>query len=1096
MMQLSPSSVSLFAEGPDISPEITRQASRREFWSRSGAANPSAVVSGEAITAGLAATGAGLVPTALLNVNAKTFMPNGSSANSATDSESRGSKRSAGKPGRAGRKDKSRRSSPGESKAPEEGFAKGASKNAQRKGGKSRKRNQKSKGNSAKMCWWKTLEETIVDPISLEPIKDLNYPPFELVSQHKTSDPSKSDGRVTHYFDGQFLAHYVVSTANFINPVNRARLDLGVCKRLDAYLRENTLPSARVAECFRLFEASSAKQVGEESAHARQLRQEATAVMAALFRTRSNNLQDQGDGGGSNRARSKKKRNTSSNDRRGPEVETNYSYERKTEGHGGGLVIVDEDNWERPEAFNLSEERDFPSFAGPNADASAAAAAAPQHLHPSERSALRQAQKASGEEGSKPAPSNEPQWRVVAGAGSLPYMNSAAEFPSLPPNRRKISKLVKMNNVEGKNMAKSRWDRLREDRVENELQTASEGAMKLSGKSTASKSLRQGLSMAVDESAPSRPARLALRLKKRSVDSAKDQPVKHGINPVPLEEQEKSGAASVPESYSSIFGEARPVDAVQVSKMNRFESDDRPGIEDFGSPTQAMRLAEEHSNRPICPYSPWLLGFGLHYGSRWILSIERIVQEDIERRNSRTSGSLIRTDATCSLPPMPKGQRKFVHEYLQKHWGLRTISVDPAPNRFVQVHYKLSYPIKPLVLLSKAMYMYHDLAVPASMLATVRDPPRTSSYAAQLGFWNISAPGGLRIAKSQIGALLGQTSARRSEYHLAWVDSHNLLVQFESAAVGRKAFRQLDALQGRSGTITWHQPIQWFPEPPEWAAQQIHLRANAKKDAQRYAKEESQRRALREQERVAALKFREDSQRHSGRDAWDVSDGDDNASDDGFASATASNLLDHEVDAIQRQQDLLAREHERKIRRRQAKQVERTKSTEVKSLVALAREGDQNIWSNLSSSEDDTDTSESDYSRSASGVAFSATPMLSADNRVASAVPRQTVCVLCDDDLALKAGLDPSSSIDDCINAGQAVPRCRQCKNVICSECASSWQKSTCPFCRCNNYLNEFIFQQKQLKEAGFKDSVSNIAALQSTNGDVNAAIALLVREN
>ena len=36
-----------------------------------------------------------------------------------------------------------------------------------------------------------------------------------------------------------------------------------------------------MTECYRLFEASSAKQQGEESAHARQLRQEATAVMAA-----------------------------------------------------------------------------------------------------------------------------------------------------------------------------------------------------------------------------------------------------------------------------------------------------------------------------------------------------------------------------------------------------------------------------------------------------------------------------------------------------------------------------------------------------------------------------------------------------------------------------------------------------------------------------------------------------------------------------------------------------------------------------------------------------------------------------------------------
>ena len=75
--------------------------------------------------------------------------------------------------------------------------------------------------------------------------------------------------------------------------------------------------------------------------------------------------------------------------------------------------------------------------------------------------------------------------------------------------------------------------------------------------------------------------------------------------------------------------------------------------------------------------------------------------------------------------------------------------------------------------------------------------------------------------------------------------------------------------------------------------------------------------------------------------------------------------------------------------------------------------------------------SNSDYSETSSGAAASAIPMLSADNRIAGAVSPGTICVLCDTDLAVKAGLDPSSSIEDCISAGQAVPRCRQCKNVI-----------------------------------------------------------------
>ena len=110
------------------------------------------------------------------------------------------------------------------------------------------------------------------------------------------------------------------------------------------------------------------------------------------------------------------------------------------------------------------------------------------------------------------------------------------------------------------------------------------------------------------------------------------------------------------------------------------------------------------------------------------------------------------------------------------------------------------------------------------------------------------------MLQSQIGSLLGQTSARRGDYHLAWIDPHHLLVQFESASVARK-YSAVEAMQGRAGAVAG--PIQWFPEPPEWAAQQLHLRVQAGEDAKRLAKQEKQRRAQRDQR--GALKFREDA---------------------------------------------------------------------------------------------------------------------------------------------------------------------------------------------------------------------------------------------
>jgi len=102
-----------------------------------------------------------------------------------------------------------------------------------------------------------------------------------------------------------------------------------------------------------------------------------------------------------------------------------------------------------------------------------------------------------------------------------------------------------------------------------------------------------------------------------------------------------------------------------------------------------------------------------------VLSIENTLRTDIL---ARQSGGSDRADfghqmsiksssgTTLSLPPMPRLQRKFVHEYCQKHYGLRTVGVDPEPSRFVQIQYKNSHPMIPFDMpLSRAISLYPDL---------------------------------------------------------------------------------------------------------------------------------------------------------------------------------------------------------------------------------------------------------------------------------------------------------------------------------------------------------------------------------------------------
>ena len=79
--------------------------------------------------------------------------------------------------------------------------------------------------------WWRTVDE--LDPISLEPISELKYPPFEL-----RLDAESGRG---HLFDGRLLALYFVASGVFEDPMNRREVTKAQADELDLYLRRNRL---------------------------------------------------------------------------------------------------------------------------------------------------------------------------------------------------------------------------------------------------------------------------------------------------------------------------------------------------------------------------------------------------------------------------------------------------------------------------------------------------------------------------------------------------------------------------------------------------------------------------------------------------------------------------------------------------------------------------------------------------------------------------------------------------------------------------------------------------------------------------------------
>ena len=80
---------------------------------------------------------------------------------------------------------------------------------------------------------WKQLPDSIIDPITLEPINELKVEPFKINK---------------HYFDGEALAAYLVASSTFENPLDRRALTRDDCQRLDAHLVRNKLKRLGVKE--------------------------------------------------------------------------------------------------------------------------------------------------------------------------------------------------------------------------------------------------------------------------------------------------------------------------------------------------------------------------------------------------------------------------------------------------------------------------------------------------------------------------------------------------------------------------------------------------------------------------------------------------------------------------------------------------------------------------------------------------------------------------------------------------------------------------------------------------------------------------------
>jgi hypothetical protein len=128
--------------------------------------------------------------------------------------------------------------------------------------------------NKKNKLWWQAIEGDC--PISLTPICELPHPPFALQA---------SGSNTPHYFDARVLASFLITSGDFINPMNRVPLARDECKDLDTHIQQYYQGSAMksVADTFDLFKKRNLNCKSDSD----QVQREETAVLQHLFQFRS-----------------------------------------------------------------------------------------------------------------------------------------------------------------------------------------------------------------------------------------------------------------------------------------------------------------------------------------------------------------------------------------------------------------------------------------------------------------------------------------------------------------------------------------------------------------------------------------------------------------------------------------------------------------------------------------------------------------------------------------------------------------------------------------------------------------------------------------
>lgn len=149
--------------------------------------------------------------------------------------------------------------------------------------------------------WWQCLAGDCC-PISLDPLEELTCEPFGLFGVTDGDGRPPQQGvwgsqaaelvrrqslQNVHWFNGMFLASFLVSSSQLIDPVNRRQLTRGECVSLDNYLAAHRLPAVHVTDVYDLQQAVSGSVSSGATDRIAALEREAASMLRSLFDFRS-----------------------------------------------------------------------------------------------------------------------------------------------------------------------------------------------------------------------------------------------------------------------------------------------------------------------------------------------------------------------------------------------------------------------------------------------------------------------------------------------------------------------------------------------------------------------------------------------------------------------------------------------------------------------------------------------------------------------------------------------------------------------------------------------------------------------------------------